>query len=225
MSAFFVTATGTEIGKTFVTAGLIRHCRAHGQAVNALKPVLSGFDAAAAARSDAGILLDALGQEMTRDTLDGLSPWRFAAPMSPDMAARRENRMIDFNALLGVCRAAIAARDGRLFIEGVGGVMVPLDTRHTVLDWIAALALPAILVAGSYLGTISHTLTALDALTRRGVDVRALVLNESVDATVPMDETLAALRRFAPRLSIATLSRVTAEEAAKRDFARLAAFL
>ena len=54
------------------------------------------------------------------------------------------------------CREGIAAHDGTLFIEGVGGVMVPLDGRHTVLDWMRALGLPLILVTGSYLGTISQ---------------------------------------------------------------------
>ena len=51
-----------------------------------------------------------------------------------------------------------------LFIEGVGGIMVPLDGARTVLDWMAALEIPLLLVVGGYLGTISHTLTALDVL-------------------------------------------------------------
>ena len=62
MSAVFITATGTDIGKTFVTAGLIRHLRALGRDVDALKPVMTGFDPAHPEASDAGVLLAALGR-------------------------------------------------------------------------------------------------------------------------------------------------------------------
>ena len=75
--------------------------------------------------------------------------------------------------------------------------MVPLDGERTVLDVMMALQLPLILVAGSYLGTISHTLTALDALYRRGMRVLAIVVSETPGSTVPLDDTVAAIARFA----------------------------
>ena len=98
---------------------------------------------------------------------------------------------------VGVGRDAIAPRDGALLIEGVGGVMAPLDARHTVLDWMAALDIPLVLVAGSYLGTISHTLTALDSLYRRDMNVLAIIVSETPGSTVPLDDTVAAIARFA----------------------------
>ncbi|MEI9888836.1 MAG: dethiobiotin synthase [Rhizomicrobium sp.] len=223
MSAYFVTATGTDIGKTFVTAGLIRSLRAAGRRVAALKPVVSGFDAAAPAASDPAVLLEALGETMTEAALARVSPWRFAAPLSPDMAAAREETRIEFDDLIKLCRDA-AAGDGTLFVEGVGGVMVPLDGRHTVLDWMVALGFPLIVVTGSYLGTISHTLTALEVVARARLKVAALVVNESGDGAVPLDETLTTLRRFAG-VPIATLPRVAAPAEAQRAFARLAALL
>jgi dethiobiotin synthetase len=218
MTAFFVTATGTDIGKTYVTAGLVRHLRAKGEAVSALKPVASGFTMADAATSDAGQLLAALDEPVTPTSLDRIAPWRFAAPLSPDMAAAREGLSIDFDALIGVCRARIASRTGPLFIEGVGGVMVPLDDRHLVTDWMVALGLPLVLVTGSYLGTISHTLSALEAVVRRGLTVAALVVNESDTAPVGLDETAAAIRRFAGDTPIRTVHRGGAPDA---DFAAL----
>ncbi len=57
--------------------------------------------------------------------------------------------------------------------------MVPLDDTHTVLDWMTALRIPVLLVAGSYLGTISHTLTALHVLAQRNLDIAAVVVSES----------------------------------------------
>lgn len=173
MRAFFVTATGTDIGKTFVTAGLIRHLRGEGMKVSAIKPVVSGFDPLTAERSDPGVLLDALGEPITATTLDSVAPWRFAAPLSPDMAAAHEGRSIDFDSLISFCKKSRAAAQDAFFVEGVGGAMVPLDARHTVLDWMSALDLPAILVAGTYLGTISHTLTAHAVLAARRWAVKA----------------------------------------------------
>lgn len=206
MSAYFVTATGTDIGKTFVTAGLIRHLRGHDKKVSALKPIVSGFDLATAALSDPGVLLEAMGEPIVPETLDRVSPWRFAAPLSPDMAAAREGKSIDYAAMLGLCRDVIAASEGTLFIEGVGGIMVPLDARFTVLDWMVALGLPVVLVTGSYLGTISHTLTALDVLARRNLKLAGLVVNES-PTDIPLKDTIAAIRRFAPNVPMAALTR------------------
>src|SRR4029079_821594 len=119
MSAIFIPATGTDIGKTFVAAGLIRHWRAAGRTVEALKPVVTGFDPAAAAASDPGVLLTALGRAVTPAEIDSLAPWRFTAPLSPDMAARRENRPIDFDALIDFSRGAIASAKDILLIEGI----------------------------------------------------------------------------------------------------------
>ena len=87
MTAYFVTSTGTGIGKTFVTAGLIRALRDAGKPVDALKPVVSGFDIATSALSDPGVLLEALDEPVTPEGLLRVSPWQFAAPLSPDMAA------------------------------------------------------------------------------------------------------------------------------------------
>jgi len=205
MSTLFVTATGTDVGKTFVTTRLIAELRAARRSVQALKPVASGFDAADVSASDTGVLLDALGLPATPANLDAVSPWRFAAPLSPDMAAARERRAIPFAELVEFCRVPRAA-DVTL-IEGIGGVMVPLDAEHTVLDWIAALGAPALLVAGSYLGTLSHTLTAVATLRARGCALAAVIVSESVAQPVPLEETVAALRRFVRPVEVAALAR------------------
>jgi dethiobiotin synthetase len=207
MTATFITATGTDIGKTFVTAGLIRHFRAAGHPIHALKPVATGFDPASAAVSDPGVLLAALGNPLNVQAIEGVSPWRFTAPLSPDMAAERESRTIDFDKLVGFCRQQIERFAGTLLIEGIGGVMVPLDSNRTVLDWMAALKIPVLLVTGSYLGTLSHTLTALDALRRRDLALKALVVNATPGATVSLSDTVATLRRFAGAVPIAALPR------------------
>lgn len=224
MPAYFVTSTGTDIGKTYVTAGLVRHFRAVGMRVQAYKPLLSDFSLAAVARSDAGRLLLAMGEEANEANLDRITPWRYAAPLSPDMAAAREGRAVDFSAVTAFCRNVAVGGDLTL-IEGVGGVMVPLDETHTVLDWMAALGMPAILVAGTYLGTISHILTAMQTLKLRKVTVTALVLNDSGDGAVPHDDTMAALRRFLPETPVVLIPRRKDAASVQGDFSALADIL
>ena len=223
MSGVFVTATGTEVGKTFVAAGLVHALRRAGCRVTALKPVVSGFDPATAADSDPGLLLAALGRAVTPAAVAEIAPWRFHAPLSPDMAAGLEGRSIDVDALIGFCRAALAGAADAVVIEGVGGAMVPLDDRRTVLDWLTALELPAVLVCGSYLGAISHALCTLGVLQRHGVPVAALVVSETPGSSVALADTVATLARFAaptkvlklPRQSDATLTGALFDSLAK----------
>ena len=205
MTAFFITATGTDVGKTFVASGLIRHWRAAGRQVDALKPVASGFDPAAVESSDTGILLTALGKPITPAEIERISPWRLKAPLSPDMAARLENRTIDFDALVKFSRDAIAATKDTLLIEGIGGIMVPLDDQHTVLDWMMALNIPLVLVTGTYVGSLSHTLTCLDVLARRGLSVKTVVVNDTPGSPVTFQNTISTLRNFERNISIAGL--------------------
>ena len=207
MLALFITATGTDIGKTHISASLLRHWRQAGKQVQALKPIMSGFDPVAPAGSDAGQLLDALGLPIESQTLDAIAPWRFRAALSPDMAAAREGKTVDFPTLLDFCRVETAKTADILLIEGVGGVMAPINEQMTVLDWMAALRLPVVIIAGSYLGTISHTLTALDVLARKRIDVAALVINESTVNPVPLAETAGAIGRYWKSAPIAGFAR------------------
>lgn len=195
--SFFITSTGTDIGKTFITQGLIHQLRAAGRGVHAYKPLISGFDEAVMQESDSGQLLEALGRDITLKNIEAISPWRFSEPLSPHSAAEIEGRSIDIPALCEWCREK-TNEDGITLIEGVGGVMVPLNREVTVLDWMAALKLPVILVVGSYLGTLSHTLTALHALNSRHLEIAGIVISESSEEATPAQETAEGLRGLVP---------------------------
>ncbi|HWV55166.1 dethiobiotin synthase [Pseudorhodoplanes sp.] len=210
MASVFITASGTDVGKTFVAAGLIRYLRSQGEAIDAVKPIVSGFDPARAGESDSGVLLRALGLPFTDEEIHDISPWRFAAPLSPDMAARHAGTEIDFDQLVSFCETAMKEADGSLLVEGVGGVMVPIDQDNTVLDWIAELDLPVVLVAGTYLGSISHTLTAAEVLDQEDCDLRTIVVSESEGSHVPLFETVATISRFLPAIEVIALPRLEA---------------
>jgi dethiobiotin synthetase len=191
-----------------VVRGLIKQLRARGRTVEALKPVVTGFDSRTAHVSDTGRLLSALGRALTPDHIAEVSPYRLREPVSPDLAARLEGTAIDFSALNAFCRTAIGRHKDALVIEGVGGIMVPLDDRHTVLDWMIEIDLPLILVAGSYVGTLSHTLSALDVLDRNDLKVAAVVVSETVGSAATLADTADTIRRFAANIEVLALPRL-----------------
>lgn len=230
MDTLFVTSTGTDIGKTFVSAGLLRHWRREGRTVDALKPVMSGYDPQQAATSDAGCLLRALGRTADEPNIARIAPWRYRAPLAPDLAAAKEGRTLDVDALVALCRERMRANNGTLLIEGVGGVMVPLDDEKTVLDWMVALAAPVLLVTSSYLGTISHTLTALTMLDLSRLDVRAIAVSDSPNSTVELADTVATLERFGQivlnrGVPVVGIPRLASADAEHPAFGALAALL
>lgn len=209
MTTVFVTGSGTELGKTFVCCQLINVLRERYR-VRAIKPVATGFDSSELSSSDTGRLLEAQGLPLDRRHIDATTPWRFGASLSPDMAADREGGRISFSEL--VAFSASSAEFDLTVIEGIGGVMVPLDSRHTVLDWIAALGARVLLVAGSYLGTLSHTLTARAALREREVDMRAAIVSESTDGAVDLGATVEVLGRWFEPVPVYSLPRQAAIE-------------
>ncbi|MFZ0267427.1 dethiobiotin synthase [Caulobacter sp.] len=193
MPTLFVTGTGTDIGKTYVSCALIRALKARGAVVDAFKPVVSGFDPKDAAGSDPARLASALGDP---GALFRIAPRRYRAPLSPNIAARLEGQTLVLGDMVidAVARAA-EIRNGLLLVEGAGGVMSPLTDSETNLDMITALGAPVLLVAGSHLGTISHVLTALVALRAVKTEIAAVVMSESLDAP-DLAQTAQALASF-----------------------------
>jgi len=200
MPGFFVTAIGTDVGKTYVACALIAAARRRALAVRACKPIVTGLDladAAACAASDPGRLLAALGEPCDAAHIAAISPWIFRDPVSPDIAAEREGRTIDVDDVIAFVRDAVAAaNEGLAIVEGIGGVLVPLHETDTVGDVIEAANVPAVLVAATYLGSLSHTLTACESLAARDIDVRAIAVSESLDAPVALDEACAVIERY-----------------------------
>jgi len=196
VTAIFITATGPDVGKTLVVASLIRHLQQIGHAVDVIKPIVCGYEPAQAASSDLAMLIAALELPFSPETVERMAPWRFRAALPPELAAQYEKRHIDFDDVVAYCKTAVEQRRGVLLIEGVGGIMTPLDPNRTVLDVMMALRLPLILVTGSYRGALSHTLTALDSLFRRDMTLLATIVSETPGSKVPLEEVVASIARF-----------------------------
>ncbi len=200
----FIAGSHTDVGKTHVACGLIRAARADGLAVEALKPIASGFDRNDWADSDPGRLLSALDLEPSFEELNRITPWRFAAPLAPPMAASLEGRELPLAPVVELCAVRAAAARADLFLlEGAGGLMSPLTDSATGLDLMLALELPTILVGGGYLGAISHTLTALEVLRSRDLPVAAVVVSQDADPNAPdFAETVALVTHHAQDVTV-----------------------
>jgi len=139
------------------------------------------------------------------------------------MAAAREGLTVPYSEVIAYCNEARVALDDDtiLIVEGAGGVLVPVDDTHTMRDFMTDLRATPILVVGSYLGTISHTLTALEALEHRNLSPVAIVISETEDAGIPLEETCTAIRRFTGDVPLIAVPR--GDQAAFVELARLVA--
>lgn len=171
----FVTGTGTGVGKTFLTRGLARALTRRLARVAALKPIETGCapepaDALAIARAcrNPGLAHDP-------------AFYRVAPPLSPYAATLQHGSPApDLERIVGRVRELAVAHDFML-VEAAGGLLVPLDARHTTAELAARLALPLLLVAPDRLGVLSHALTAYESAQARALDVAAVILTR-VDA-------------------------------------------
>lgn len=194
MSGLFIAGVGTGVGKTLVTTILCHQLRSAGRSVSALKPVVSGF-VEDDRESDPALILRSLGGEPTPDAIASISPWRFAAPISPHLAARREGRSVTVDEIAHFCRQQIGGPGSIRLVEGAGGIMSPLCEGATNAHLIGRLGEPVVLVTGTYLGAISHTLTAAGSLMVMEMPPRAIVVSDSIDG-VGLADTIEALREF-----------------------------
>lgn len=187
MPHFFITGIGTDIGKTYIGASLLAEWREAGNAVDAVKPLMSGFGEDDLAASDAGRLLEAMGKPITETTLNQLCMHRFEAAIAPNVAMREANVKQDYPQILSFIRQRIedAGEETFCLVEGAGGVMSPVtdDTLH--IDMMADLDLPVILVAANYLGAVSHTLTAAACLKARGIEIAAIIVSQPTPDALP----------------------------------------
>ncbi len=190
--SFFITGTGTGIGKTVVTCALVKQLREQGRDVLAIKPVISGWEDSA--ENDTLQILSSIGLPYSQENIEKISPWRFAAPLAPSMAARIEGKKIDYKAIVDFCKTSANAHE-YLLCEGAGGVAVPLNNTKTTLDLMCDLQFPVILVCGTYLGAISHALTAIKTLESAGISIHTIIVNESENG-VSLADTVLELKNF-----------------------------
>lgn len=165
---FFVTGTDTNVGKTEVSLALVHLLKSKGMQPWAYKPYET--DWRSRARSDAFRLWNAAGRGQPWSSV---CTYQLPAPLAPAMAAAKVGRRLSFARIVRhIRRCPVSAS----VVEGAGGLRVPVDLRHEVVDLIEALRYPVVLVARAGLGTLNHVGLSMDLLQRRRIRVAAIVL-------------------------------------------------
>ena len=197
MRGLFITGTNTGVGKTWITADLLRRLRTDGKQVGAYKPACSGAETGADGGTvwpDIEALHAALDGEFPRNWI---CPQTFAAPLAPPSAARLEGREVNAQQL----RDGISVWNDTVdlvLVEGVGGWLCPIADGETIADLAVDFGFPILLVVALELGAINHTLLSVESIQKRGLPMAGIVLNETtpdLDATLSA-ETAAAIESY-----------------------------
>ena len=174
---FFITGTDTGVGKTVISAAVIRAAIFLGRKVCGMKPVESGCD------RDAERLIPRDGmflRMMSRvdEPIELITPCRFENPLAPMAASEIEQKDVDIAGIISAF-SRLSEKYEAVIVEGIGGIMVPIMKDYLVLDLARELGLPLIVVARPSLGTINHTLLTVDCALGKGLDVAGIVLNHA----------------------------------------------
>jgi len=185
MRTLFIAGTDTGVGKTHVSTILLQELAELGFRTGAFKPACSGATLTEK-HSPRWEDIDRLAAVLTeRPDSNAICPQRFLAPLAPPLAARREGRIVDTEAI-NHGLLAWQAHCKALIVEGAGGWLCPLTETETFADWVTRWRMPVLIVARRGLGTINHTLLTIGAIRNRRLPIAGVVLNE----TSPLNDDL-----------------------------------
>jgi dethiobiotin synthetase len=181
MRGILITGTDTGVGKTLVGCGLAAALIAQGKAVGVLKPAETGCS------TRDGVLYPEDAAHLaafarTTLPLDQLCPYRFAPPVAPNVAAELAGRIIEPRRIAAAFEQIARHHDFTL-VEGAGGLLVPLAGRYTFADLARDLSIPLLVVVGSKLGALNHTLLTLHCAQALSLPVTGYILNHPIPAS------------------------------------------
>ena len=173
LPSLMIIGTDTGVGKSAVTALLVRKYQKEGLRTVPFKPIASGSINKNGEKywPDNKFLASACKAD-----IEDVSMYRFEKPLSPHLAASAENKQVDLSEIARKFEV-LKARHDVVIVEGVGGLMVPLNEKDFLLDLAAALDIPMIIVTHADLGTINHTLLTVNACLDKGINIAGIILN------------------------------------------------
>ena len=176
----FITSTGTNIGKTYCIVEILKEMLNRKVLFNAYKPILSGFDIYNIKDSDSYKILKTNNKEPKIKDIKEITPWLFERAIAPSIAAIKENKSLKYNDVLEWC---LKKSDNEIIniFEGAGGLLVPIEKTKTILDLMKDLNSKVVLVVGNYLGSVSHTLSAIQNLQHANLQIINIIINQNIN--------------------------------------------
>ena len=177
MKSLFVTGTDTDVGKTCVTASIVNYLSKMNVNVGVMKPFASGYKANADSVSeDVEILMKYSG---VNDPVDLVNPYYFEIPTSPYDACKLLNLEIDISKVIDSYNELTSIHD-LVIVEGIGGLMTPIIKNYFVSDLISDLDLTTIIVTGSKIGSVNHTMLTYEHAKQKNLNLIGFVINQNV---------------------------------------------
>lgn len=219
--AFFIAGTDTGVGKTHVACALLSATRRMSLTAVGMKPIAAGIEADG--RNEDVVQLQAASSIQPPMAL--INPYLYDPPIAPHLAATEAGRPIEI-ARIQQAFAQLQTLADVIWVEGVGGFLVPLDDDHDTADLAVALALPVVLVVRMRLGCLNHALLTAEAIDRRGLTLAGWVANQIDPAMTRFAANLATLqnRLHAPLLGVMPYGLNPEAAASALDLSRLADF-
>jgi len=185
MKPLFVTATDTDIGKTYVCAGLAYALKKSGIDVGIMKPFACGVKQKIGFSSnDLTILTNAA---MVDDAEDIINPFFFPIPASPYTAAKNLGVKIDVEHVMECFRKLDEIHD-IVLVEGIGGIMTPILKDYAIIDLIKDLMANTIIVTSSKIGTVNHTVLTCNMCKNMNIPIKGLIINNFDSTGYPIPE-------------------------------------
>ncbi len=177
MKAIFVAGTDTGVGKTVITGLLGRYLLENGYRVVTQKWIQTG---SRKYKNDIDQHLKLMNKRRSdyHSHLKEMVPYEFKMAASPHLAARLENRRIS-ESVIKKSLARLSKDFDFVIIEGIGGLLVPIDGKKLVIDIVRRMRLPVLLVAGNRLGAINSTLLSIEALRSRKMKILGVIFNNN----------------------------------------------
>lgn len=223
--ALFITGTGTDVGKTYVTALIVKRLRDAGLDAGYYKAAISGAEKDEEDGTlHAGDSLYVKEIAELSETQEELVSYVYEAAVSPHLAAQLDNKPIDFDVVEKDFRRALSQHE-YITMEGSGGIICPLrwdKEQHVILDdLVLRLGLGALIVADAGLGTINAAVLTVEHLRARGIPVRGIILNRFHEGDVMEEDNLDMVEALTGVKVVATVK--SGDEALDMDAKELAA--
>lgn len=215
---FFITATDTDAGKTYVTTGLLKAATRAGMRSLGLKPIAAGAEKISGQlRNDDALLIQAASSVQL--PYEQVNPIVLEPAIAPHIAAAEAGRLVTVSRLEGFLKGALLAPNEFALVEGAGGWRVPLNDREMLSDLAKSLGFPVILVVNMKLGCLNHAVLSAEAILRDGLPLAGWVANGGQHTMPRYEENLASLQAMmpAPLLSALTWQEDAADSNAEFD--------
>ncbi len=197
MQGFFIAGTDTGVGKTLITTTLLVLLKKHFFKTIALKPIASGCitTSTGLGNNDAYLLQKYMSEKLTYAEIN---PFAFLEPIAPHIAAKIAKQPLSVKIIMDACQNILKKPADYLFIEGIGGWLVPLNSHETTADLAKAFGYPIILVVGMRVGCLNHTLLTIESMQKKSINIAGWIANSMQPEMPYLNKHIKALKKFIP---------------------------